>query len=479
MDKFRVADNRMIHTHGHDFVFLTEDNTIYEVDGRIKAVLQSSDSGGQFTREDLLARLDDSCEEQNNLFRDLSFGRVIIPATQPSNPKPIDFNELTIELKTLVLHVTDACNLGCRYCYYCNDNSAKLPKEKMSIEVAEKAIDFLLDHSGNLQEVIIVFFGGEPLLNFDLITTVVASARKKAAKRGKKVDFALTTNATLLNDETVAYLIENDIGVTISIDGNEVEHDRYRRYISGAPSYQSILPGLKKLLHGKSKKPVVARVTVAGAATNISERLDHLLSLGFSEVGFAPVTTNDPNYQLDEKEMQHLLDQFKALTEKFIHSAKKGAFYGFTNIVDNLVVLHEGERKDYPCGAGLGLFSVDPKGRLYPCQRLTGERLSLMGDIFKGFNRSVLDRFRKTSILDEKEECSDCWVRKICAGGCYHEALVREGSLRRPNIHYCQWIKAWVQLGLEVYGRLVVECPDYLDKLSLLRGHEPLFSQPL
>jgi uncharacterized protein len=102
-----------------------------------------------------------------------------------------------------------------------------------------------------------------------------------------------------------------------------------------------------------------------------------------------------------------------------------------------------------------------------------------MGDIFSGFDPSVLSRFRQQAFIDQKKPCANCWVRKICAGGCYHEALVREGALVEPNLHYCQWIKDWVELGLSVYGRLVVECPDYLEKLSMLRGHAPLLNHSI
>jgi len=260
---------------------------------------------------------------------------------------------------------------------------------------------------------------------------------------------------------------------------NWQRHDRFRCFPNGTPSYGAILPGLKKLLADRGEKPLVARVTVAGESTHIPEILDHLLSLGFSEAGFAPVTTSDLAYQLSPKEMEQLLVHFKTLSEIFIAHAKKDAFYGFTNLIDNLVVLHEGERKDYPCGAGLSLFSVDPKGRLYLCQRLTGEAATCMGDVFSGFDSPALVRFRQQAFIGEKKPCAECWVRKICAGGCYHEALVREGGLFEPNLHYCQWIKDWVELGLSVYGELAVECPDYLEKLSMLRGHAPLLNHSI
>jgi uncharacterized protein len=476
MQKFKIAENRMFQADGHDFIFLARDNTIYEMDPRVKKVVTHRDVAGPFTKEDFFHAFDFFGEDRMGLFEDLIENSVFVSSEGKTTQGRREAENLSIPLKTLVLHVTDACNLGCHYCYYCNDGQAAGEKASMSSDVAAKAVDFLVENSGNLEEVIIVFFGGEPLLNFGLISFIVEYARGKAAEKGIKIDFAMTTNGTLLDDETIGFLHRNQIGVTVSIDGYEKAHDRYRRFLSGAPSYQVILPGLKKLLGRNGEKPVVARVTVAGDTKHVPDTLDHLLSLGFSEAGFAPVTTSNLPYQLCEDEMRLLLEQFRELSEKFLGFARRDQFYGFTNLVDNLVVLHEGERKNYPCGAGLGLFSVDPKGRLYLCQRLTGEKSSHMGDIFTGFDQSALDKFRNKAELGQKSSCAGCWVRHICAGGCYHEALVREGSLTEPNLHYCRWIKDWVQMGLEVYGKLVVQCPGYLDKLSMLRGHEPLIN---
>lgn len=479
MVTFKVAQNRLFRAAGRDFIFLAADNTIFEMDGRVKGLLTNRGLARAFTEEEALAHFHCPPEDKKELFDDLVKSRALVSSKDNGGEKNIDFETLSIALKTLVLHVTDACNLGCRYCYHGNGGHAAAGREKMSPEVAARAVDFLMEHSGNSKEVIIVFFGGEPLLNLELVRFIVDYAREKAMKKEIRVDFAITTNGTLLNDRTIGFLKDNKIGVTISIDGFETAHDRFRRFPNGAPSYRAILPGLTQFLADRGEKPVVARVTVAGESKDIPEILDHLLSLGFSEAGFAPVTTGDPSYQLNRSEMVQLLAHFKTLSETFIAHAKKDEFYGFTNLIDNLVVLHEGERKDYPCGAGMGLFSVDSKGGLYLCQRLTGEASSCMGDIFSGFDKAALSRFRQRAFIGEKKTCTGCWVRKICAGGCYHEALVREGGLFEPNLHYCQWIKDWVEMGLSVYGELAVACPDYLEKLSMMRGHAPLLNHSI
>ena len=479
MFKYRFSDNRRFHSDGHDYIFLAADNTIFEMDERIHSVISQTGLPKKFTRTQLFSSLGYDIDDQDELFSEVLKAKVIMPVNSDRHKKKFIFEDFNIDLQTLVFHVTDTCNLGCRYCYYDNAEKNPVSQKTMSYEVAKQAIDFLFEHCGSLKEVIIVFFGGEPLLNMKLISFVVSTANKKAEEKEIKINYALTTNATLLTEKNIDFLRKNKIGVTISIDGFEEAHDRYRCFTDGAPSYKFILPGIKKLISNRGDKPVVARATVAGAASNIRERLEHLLGIGFSEAGFAPVTTGDPSYQLSVSEMDHLLEQFKDLSKTFITYAKKGDFYGFTNLVDNLVVLHEGDKKDYPCGAGLGLFSVDSSGSLYLCQRLTGHPSSRMGNVFSGFDTAALKAFRESANISKKKDCQTCWARQLCAGGCYHEALVREGSLMQANYHYCQWIKEWVQTGLEVYGQLAAETPQYLDKLSMMRGHAPLYTRPI
>jgi uncharacterized protein len=479
MKKFRVAENKMIHVDGHDFIFLVTDKAIFEMEPSTKEVLSHWLRKAEFTQEEVLAHLTDPSEDREDFFEGLLKRHLIVPVNgKGPERKAAGSAHVSIPLKTLILHVTEACNLGCLYCYYSEGGSSSGKTKRMSSKVARRAVDFLFDHSGNLEEVLLVFFGGEPLLNFKLITSVVEYARKKASERGKRVDFTMTTNGTLLTEEVVRFVQENNISITISIDGFEGVHDRYRRFPDGSPSYGVILPKVKNLIEAaRRRRPVSARVTLVEDAKVVPQILDHLLGLGFIEAGFAPVTTGNPDYQLGEKGMDLLLTQFKDLSRRFLQTVQKGEFFGFSNLIDLLVVLHQGEVMNYPCGAGLALFSVAADGRLYLCQRFTGEDEFCMGDIFEGFNQDKLEKFREQAEISQKEACKQCWVRTVCTGGCYHEACVREGSHLKPNLHYCEWIKRWVEIGLEVYGRIAITSPDYLEKLSMSRGHAPVFDQ--
>jgi uncharacterized protein len=341
----------------------------------------------------------------------------------------------------------------------------------MNLETARQAVDFLLANSDGLTEVVIVFFGGEPLLNFPVIEHITDYARRQAQSAGKRIDFSLTTNGTLLNGKIIEFLVDNRVSATVSLDGYGSDHDRFRRFADGRPSYELIRNKIGGLLSTAHARPTVARVTLTRGFADVSDTLDHLTEMGFHESGFAPVTSASPAYQLPQEDMARLLAQFGALSRRFVESALNGAFVGFSNIIDLLVSLHQGHVMNYPCGAGLGLFSVGTDGSLYLCQRFTGEEQYCMGTIFDGFRQQKLKSFRHEAQIGNKAECRTCWVRTVCTGGCYHEACVRQGSHLHPNRDYCEWIRQWSALGLEIYCQLASEKPEFLDVLSASRGY--------
>jgi uncharacterized protein len=473
MVKVRVAENKLIRVEGKEYLFLAADKAIFEVDPATRKLLEEWSPKAEFSLEELTGALPGSSEEEKEeASRDLLKCRAVVPVDGPVHGMRGVQASRPVPLKTLVLHVTDACNLSCAYCY--EKKPGQKTKDPMDLPVARRAVDFLFEHSGNFEEVVLVFFGGEPLLNMRTIRAVTAHAARLGEERGKRVNFALTTNGTLLTEETIDLLEERNIGVTVSLDGFEEAQDRYRRFADGSPSYRVILPRVRRLLDKARKRPVVARVTLVKGPGDLSATLDHLLGLGFVEAGFSPVTTGHPDFQLKDGQMDQLLDQFRHLADRFLDAVRERRFFGFSNIIDLLVSLHQGEVMNYPCGAGLGLFSVDPQGRLYLCQRFTGQDEFCMGDIFQGFDEGKLAKFREEAQICNKEECRACWARTLCTGGCYHEACVREGSHLKPNYHYCEWIRRWTELGLETYCRVAAGWPEYLEMLCMSRGFGPM-----
>ena len=474
METYRVAANKWVEADGRDYLFLVADKAVFEVDPETRGLLANWGSRPEFSREEALAHLEDVRREDGaHLFEDLLRRRAILPANGAGKrTRQKESAPTHVPLKTLILHVAESCNLRCRYCYQADKGNGRESQRHMSRDVATRAVDFLFERSGPIEDLVLVLFGGEPLLNFKTIRHVTDYAGKKASESGKRVNFALTTNGTLLTPEIVDFLQEQDVSVTVSLDGFEEIHDRYRRFPDDRPSYGVILPKVRHLLERSKKRPVVARVTVVDGPERVPEILDHLLGLGFVEAGFAPVTTGHPECQLSDRQMDELLDAFRHLAERFLEAAGQEKFFGFSNLIDLLVSIHQGEVMNFPCGAGLGLFSVDAGGRLFLCQRFTGDETFCMGDIFNGFDEERLGRFRKEAEISNKEECRSCWARTICTGGCYHEACVREGSHLKPNLHYCEWIRRWGEIGLDVYCRIAARCPEYLEMLCMSRGHK-------
>lgn len=472
MTHFRFAENKTFQVHGQEFLFLPADKAIFEMDRDTASLVKKWDGIDALTEDLVFQDLEGSDEEKTDLLRYLAKIRVLAPV---SSVQPMVKGRVPqageVPLKNIILHVTEACNLRCSYCYYSEEGGKHLTSSggAMPIEVAKSSIDFLFEHSGNLKEIGVVFFGGEPLLNLKLIKSIIAYADDRGKMAGKQVTYSLTTNATLLTDDTVSFLRAHNIGVTISMDGTQSMHDRYRRFADGRPSYQIIEPKVRRLISSIGK-PVPARVTLVKTPGDLMEALDHLLAMGFAEVGFSPVTSGSREFQFSETAMDALLVQFKRLAGKYVTTALRGDYLGFSNLTDLLVSLHGHELKNYPCGAGLGLFSVSHQGQLFLCQRFTGQDKYCMGDLERGFDLENLANFREKAEINQKKECRHCWARTLCTGGCYHEACVRENDFLKPNMHYCRWIKRWIETGLEVYGRLSVHCPEYLDKLLLLRG---------
>lgn len=470
MSSYQIADHRITRVDGRDFLFLAEDNAIFEIDSDMKRMLTAA------KRQGIDAAMDTGDRE---LMGTLLSRHLILPSKPPEAPAA---PSAPIPLKTLVLTVTDACNLGCLYCYCDMEKQRRNGRDNdrrsggMTPTMAKEAVDFLIARSGELEEVVLVFFGGEPLLNFPLIRETAAYAKQQAEKSGKRVRFSITTNGTLLTDEIIRFFQEERMSVTVSMDGHPEAHDRYRRFPDGSPSYRIIRPKVGRLLQNRGALPVVARVTLVSNPSEVPRMLDHLLEMGFAEAGFSPVTAPANGAYLDETGMAELLAAFRQLANRFVFHAMVDQFFGFTNLIDLLVTLHEGDLKTHPCGAGLGLFSISPDGRFYLCQRFTNDERFRMGDIRTGLDDRRIQQFRESAALSGKPVCRKCWARKICAGGCYHEALQREGDPVAPNLHYCEWIKAWIETGLTAYCRLSIENPDFLDNLSRSRGRAEMLN---
>jgi uncharacterized protein len=233
-------------------------------------------------------------------------------------------------------------------------------------------------------------------------------------------------------------------------------------------SYDIIYPRIKKLLERHRRRPIGARVTLTGQNLDVVSIYRHLFEeIGFYEVGFAPVTTSwQRDYAIEEEGFTRMLRQFQQLAFEFRDSALAGKHHGFSNVRDTIEEIHKGMSKSHPCGAGFGLLGVATDGDVALCHRFAGSDSHKIGTVFDGVDRSQQEDFLTKHHIDLKTDCSKCWARPLCAGGCYHEAHTRYGSTERPNLHYCEWIRAWTHTCLEVYGSLAESKPEFLERMA-------------
>ena len=437
--------------------------SLFESDPLTDAILQLLGGPGEHTDNSLIGSLAARYNRADINDALLELKRLELVTEQPGTTAPsqqLAFDNLP--LTTLVLNVNTGCNLSCSYCYK-EDLDKPADGRKMSFDTACRSIDMLLAESPDQPRYNIVFFGGEPLSNFPLITDVIAYAEALFGRAGKLVDFSLTTNATLLNAKIINYLNAHNVGIAVSIDGPKAYHDRNRITVGGKGSYETVAKKVRLLLASYNSRPVGARVTLTRGITDIETIWQHLYhTLGFSEVGFAPVTSGDiADYNLSDAEMVQVFGNMKRLGEKYLQAALENRSIGFSNLHQLITDIHEGSKKALPCGAGVGMVAIDHQGGVNLCHRFTGSDLPLLGDINNGIDKPALNSFLNQRLNRNNKGCATCHIRNLCAGGCYHESYARYNDPAKPTYHYCDLLRDWVDFGIGVYTRIMERNPDF------------------
>ena len=465
---------------GRPFVYLVPSAAVFQLDGPAHGIVDALEAEPR-SAADLVGLLSDRFGEEEivGTIGELLGVRAIGEVAAAPEPIRKILPMAPFPLTTMVLNVTNQCNLACTYCYeYGEDKivdtaNGSQPKF-MTEETARKSVDFMLKESGENEVAHLTFFGGETLLNLPVLKSTMAYAREQAAPLGKRVEFSLTTNATLLQPDTIEFLADNNVGVTISIDGPREMQDRFRVFHNGAGSYDVVMPKIKALLRRHRGKPIGARVTLTSENLDIRRIYTHLTEeVGFWEVGFAPVTTAPGHsYAIGPDVFDGMLEQFQALGADFLEAAANDRHHGFSNVRETLQELHKGVSKAYPCGAGLGLMGVSTDGDVALCHRFAGSDEHKLGTVTDGIDRTVQAAFLDRHHLVNKTDCHSCWARPLCSGGCYHEAHTRYGTTEGPNLHYCDWIRGWTETCLRIYGELSVRNPRYLQQFDDQVNHE-------
>src|SRR5215475_10869499 len=399
---YRLGEFHLFSAGGRQFLYLVPAGAIFELDDGAQKVIGElrGREHGHASHDELTAALTAqglSAEDARELVEELHQSRVIVAGDLLLEPQevPEDF-----PLQTLVLNLTNQCNLSCQYCYEFGADKVATPDGKpkfMNFETARTSIDFLLQQSAGRRGVHVTFFGGETLMNFPLLQKVVTYANERATEQGRSIDFSLTTNATLLTPAIIDFLSENRIGVTVSMDGPAELHDKLRVFSNGQGSYEIIAPKVRELIQRHRTRPITARVTLTSGVMDVLRIFRHLKQdLGFHEVGFAPVTSS-PNrlYAINDPGMNGVLEQFQVLAEEWLEYALRGETHGFSNVSDTVAELCQGVNKSHPCGAGLGLLGVGPSGDIAPCHRFVDSDEHVLGNVTTG-----IDKTKQTVFLD-------------------------------------------------------------------------------
>ncbi len=467
VEKLRLGEFHPFQGGGQEYLYLVPSGAIFALDQFSSAILRQFQQGER-TQEELLAELAAqglAAADVEEGIRELRQARALTEGdgfSEPGEKAPLPF-----PLQTLVLNVTNQCNLSCKYCYEFGEDRVANPEGKtkfMSLETAQAAVDFLLESSPGRRKVNLTFFGGETLMNFKVVRATIEYARERARACGKAMEFSLTTNATLLTPQIIEYLAENQVGVTISLDGPREMNDQFRVFHNGRGTYDVIAPKVKELLARHKTRPIAARVTLTSQVVDVIKIFRHLTQdLGFHEVGFAPVTTSPVRlYAIGGGGLDLVLAQFTRLAEEYLEQALDDQHHAFSNVTDTLQELHSGISKSHPCGASLGLMGVSPSGDIAPCHRFVDSDKHKLGHISSGVDRAKQADFLDRGHISRKIECHTCWARPVCSGGCYHEAYVRYGDTGHANLHYCNWIRGWTDVCLRVYGEIAARNPKFL-----------------
>ena len=351
----------------------------------------------------------DELKEQGMLFSE-----------EPYAPSIDIFSKRPTVVKALCLHIAHDCNLACRYCF-AEEGEYHGRRALMSFETGKKALDFLVENSGSRRNLEVDFFGGEPLMNWDVVKELVAYGRELEKKHPKNFRFTITTNGVLLNDEIMEFCNREMDNVVMSIDGRKEVHDRMRPFRKGSGSYDLILPKFLKFAEQRKKLGLkyYVRGTYTRWNTDFAADVLHLADCGFDQISVEPVVAPpEADYSLREEDIPVLLEQYDILAREMIRREKEGNGFNFFHFMIDLTGGPCVYKRLSGCGSGTEYLAVTPWGDFYPCHQFVGMDHFLLGNVDEGIqNQELVDEFKKVNVYS-KEECKTCFARFYCSGGC-------------------------------------------------------------
>ena len=344
-------------------------------------------------------------------------------------------------VKALCLHIAHTCNLNCSYCFA---SQGKYHGERavMSYEVGKRALDFLIENSGKRRNLEVDFFGGEPLMNFEVVKQLVAYARSIEKQHNKNFRFTLTTNGMLIDDDVIDFANRECDNVVLSLDGRKEIHDQFRVDYAGHGSFDKIVPKFQRLVESRGGKSYYMRGTFTHANPDFLEDIKVMLDLGFRELSMEPVVCapGDPA-ELTPEDMEIVKDQYEKLAELMLKEERAGKPFTFYHYMIDLTGGPCIYKRISGCGSGTEYMAVTPWGDLYPCHQFVGEEKYRLGDIYQGVtNKAAQEEFASCNLY-KKPECKDCWARLYCSGGCAANAYHATGSVTGTYKPGCELFK--------------------------------------
>ena len=440
---------------GHNIVLDVFSGAIHSVDDLAYDIIRlfESDTKEQITTKMLEKYADDPLVDEGEICDCISDIEELLDAGQLFTkdnfaPHAGELKERNRAIKALCLHVAHTCNLTCDYCFAAQ---GKYHGERalMSFEVGKRALDFLIENSGSQYNLEVDFFGGEPLMNWDVVKRLVEYARNIEKAAGKNFRFTLTTNGVLIDDDVIEFSNREMTNVVLSLDGRPEIHDRLRRTPNNKGSYDLIVPKFQKFAAARGKGEYYMRGTFTHNNVEFTKDIFHMADLGFTELSMEPVVCapDDPS-ALTEADLPVLFEQYEILAREMLTRKKEGrplTFYHY------MIDLERGPcvyKRISGCGAGTEYFAVTPWGELFPCHQFVGDEVYSMGNVFDGVtNAPMLERFKACNAY-AREACSDCWAKLFCSGGCAANAYHSNGDITGIYEYGCRLFKKRIECAI-------------------------------
>ena len=417
----------------YDIIAMYKESTKEEI---VSAILEKYGDLPDVNEEEILACMEDiaALEESGKLFSKDQFEGLAY--NYKNNSKVV---------KALCLHVAHTCNLNCSYCF-ASQGKYQGERALMSFEVGKQAFDFLIKNSGTRRNLEVDFFGGEPLMNWDVVKQLVAYARSIEKQYNKNFRFTFTTNGVLIDDEVIDFLNKEMHNVVLSLDGRKEVNDHFRKNYAGKGSYDTIVPNFQRLVEKRGGKDYYVRGTFTHNNVDFTNDLFHMADLGFTELSMEPVVCppDDP-YALTKEDLPKLFEQYEILAKEMLRRKKEGrgfTFYHYMLDLKNGPCIY---KRITGCGSGTEYMAVTPWGELFPCHQFVGDPKYSLGNIWDGVtNTAVQDEFRSCNAY-ARPECKDCWAKLYCSGGCAANAYHATGSINGIYEYGCELFKKRIE----------------------------------